>query len=141
MPSWELTIDVDAAPERTWAFIGDPTTVPRWYPKYVRCDVEGDVRVLTSAEGAELRETMFDRDEAARSYAYSVISGAPVASHRASFEVLAREGGSTIVWRTEAEPSDPSVDLEARLVPSQTDALARIKQIVEEDGGRAAPAS
>jgi uncharacterized protein YndB with AHSA1/START domain len=132
MPNWELTIDVDAPPERTWAFIGDPTTVPRWYPKYVRCEIEGDVRVLTSAEGAVLRETMFDRDEEGLSYSYSVISGAPVASHRASFEVRAREGGSTVIWRTEAEPSDPSVDLEARLLPTQTDALTRIKQIVEE---------
>ena len=105
--------------------------MPRWYPKYVRCDVEGDVRVLVSAEGAELHERMTDRDDARRFYAYSVLSGAPVASHRASFEVLDRNGASTVVWRTEAEPSDPSVDLEARLVPSQTDALTRIKEIVE----------
>lgn len=135
MPSWELTVDVDAPPERTWAFIGDPTTVPRWYPKYVRCEVDGDERVLTSAEGAVLRERMFDRDEAARSYAYSVVSGAPVASHRASFEVRERAGGSTVVWRTEAEPSDPSVDLEARLLPTQRDALQQIKLIVEDTGG------
>ena len=132
MPSWELTIDVDAPPGETWAFIGDPTTVPRWYPKYVRCDVEGDERILVSVEGAELRERMMDRDDARRFYAYSVVSGAPVASHLASFEVRERGGASTIVWRTEAEPSDPSVDLEARLVPSQTDALARIKAIVED---------
>lgn len=131
MPSWELTVHVDAPPERTWAFIGDPATVPRWYPKYVRCEVEGDERLLVSAEGAELRERMTDRDDARRFYAYSVVSGAPVASHRASFEVLDRDGASTVVWRTEAEPSDPAVDLEARLVPTQTDALARIKRIVE----------
>ena len=131
MASWRLTIDVDAPPDRVWEFVGDPTTVPRWYPKYVSCAVDGDTRVLRSAEGAELREALLERDEARRYYAYSVLSGAPVASHRASFEVVARDGASTVVWITEAEPSDPSVDLEGRLTATQTDALARIKEIVE----------
>ena len=131
MASWRLTIDVDAPPDRVWEFVGDPTTVPRWYPKYVSCAVDGDTRVLRSAEGAGLHEALLERDEARRYYAYSVLSGAPVASHRASFEVVARDGGSTVVWITEAEPSDPSVDLEGRLTATQTDALARIKEIVE----------
>ena len=133
MPSWRLTIDVDAPPDAVWAFIGDPTTVPRWYPKYVSCTVDGDTRVLRSAEGAELREVLMDRDEARRFYAYSVLSGAPVASHRASFEVTALGTGSRVIWSTDAEPSDPAVDLEARLTPTQTDALVRVKQIVEDD--------
>jgi len=131
MPSWELTIDVDASPDAVWAFIGDPTTVPQWYPKYVSCEVDGDTRVLRSAEGAELREALMDRDEDRRFYAYSVLSGAPVASHRASFEVAAVGEGSRVIWSTDAEPFDPSVDLEARLTPTQTDALARVKRIVE----------
>ncbi len=133
MPSWQLTIDVDAPPDTVWAFIGDPTTVPRWYPKYVSCTVDGDTRVLRSAEGAELREVLMDRDDARRFYAYSVLSGAPVASHRASFEVTALGTGSRVIWSTDAEPSDPAVDLEARLTPTQTDALVRVKQIVEDD--------
>lgn len=131
MASWRLTIDVDAPPERVWAFVGDPTTVPRWYPKYVSCAVDGDARVLRSAEGAELHEALLERDDDRRYYAYSVLSGAPVASHRASFEVVARDGGSTVIWSTDAEPSDPSVDLEGRLTATQTEALARIKEIVE----------
>ena len=133
MPSWQLTIDVDAPPDAVWAFIGDPTTVPRWYPKYVSCEVDGDTRVLRSAEGAVLREALLDRDESRRFYAYSVLSGAPVASHRASFEVAAHGTGSRVIWSTTAEPSDPSVDLAARLTPTQTDALARVKRIVEDD--------
>lgn len=131
MPRWQLTIDIDAPPEAVWAFVGDPTTVPQWYPKYVECTVDGDTRVLRSAEGAELREALLERDEARRFYAYSVLSGAPVASHRASFEVAARGGASTVIWTTDAEPSDPAADLEQRLTPTQTDALARIKSLVE----------
>lgn len=131
MPSWQLTIDVDAPPDAVWAFIGDPTSVPQWYPKYVTCEVDGATRVLRSAEGAELREALMDRDDERRFYAYSVLSGAPVASHRASFEVTALGEGSRVTWSTDAEPSDPSVDLEGRLTPTQTDALARVKRIVE----------
>jgi hypothetical protein len=131
MASWELTMDVDAAPEAVWALVGDPASVPRWYPKYVAAEVEGDRRVLRAADGGELVERLLERDDAARRYTYSVVSGAPVRSHRASFEVRERGAGSTIVWRTEAESSDPSADLEARLSPTQADALRRMKELVE----------
>ena len=131
MPAWALTIDIDAPPDAVWAFIGDPTTVPRWYPKYVSCEVEGDARTLRTAEGAELRERLLERDEARRFYSYSVVSGAPVASHLASFEVVPEGAGSRSRWATRAEPADPAVDLRARLHASQTDALARVKEIVE----------
>ena len=66
MPSWALTIDIDAPPDEVWAFIGDPTTVPRWYPKYVSCEVDGDTRTLRSAEGAVLHEALLERDDGAR---------------------------------------------------------------------------
>jgi len=122
---------VDAPPDAVWAFVGDPSTVPLWYPKYVACEVDGETRRLRSAKGAELVERLMDRDDARRRYAYSVLSGAPVASHRASFEVVPAGAGSRVVWRTVAEPSDPAVDLRARLEGTQTDALRRIKEIVE----------
>lgn len=131
MPAWALTIDVDAPPEAVWAFIGDPTTVPRWYPKYLECVVDGDERILRADDGRELRERLLERDDARRFYSYSVVSGAPVASHLASFEVTPRGAGSTVRWATQAEPSDPSVDLRERLHASQEAALRRVKEIVE----------
>jgi uncharacterized protein YndB with AHSA1/START domain len=131
MPRWQRSIDVDAPASATWDLVGDPTSVPRWYPKYETADVSGGQRILRNAEGGELVETLDDRDDAARRYSYSVISGAPVSSYHASFEVQERDGGSRVVWTVEAEPSDPAVDLEARLVPTQEAALQRIKEIVE----------
>lgn len=131
MPAWALTIDIDAPPEAVWRFIGDPTTVPQWYPKYVACDVDGDRRTLRTAEGAELHERLLERDDARRFYSYSVVSGAPVASHLASFEVTAEGDGSRVRWATQAEPLDPAADIRARLTASQTDALDRVKAIVE----------
>jgi uncharacterized protein YndB with AHSA1/START domain len=131
MPAWELGLDVDVPPEEAWSLVGDPASVPRWYPKYVRADVDGDRRVLTSAEGAVLRERLLARDDAARTYSYSVISGAPVRSHRAGFAVTPRDGGCRITWWTDAEPSDPEADLEGRLSATQADALQRMKEILE----------
>jgi carbon monoxide dehydrogenase subunit G len=131
MPAWALTIDVDAPPDAVWAFIGDPTTVPRWYPKYVDCAVDGDRRVLRADDGRELHERLLERDDARRFYSYSVVSGAPVASHVASFEVTANGSGSTVRWATQAEPSDPAIDLRERLHASQEAALRRVKEIVE----------
>ena len=131
MASWAVTIDVDAPPEEVWAFIGDPTTVPRWYPKYVSCEVDGDARTLRTAEGQVLYERLLERNEEQRWYSYSVVSGAPVRTHLASFQVTAEGTGSRIRWGTTAEPIDPAADLEERLTASQTEALARVKAIVE----------
>ncbi|WP_217914103.1 SRPBCC family protein [Miltoncostaea marina] len=131
MPAWSVTIDIDAPPDRVWALVGDPTSVPRWYPKYAAAEVDGDIRVLRTAEGGELRERLLERDEGRRFYSYTVLSGAPVASHFASFEVVAEGAGSRVRWATQAEPSDPSADLRGRLVGTQTEALERMKRIVE----------
>jgi uncharacterized protein YndB with AHSA1/START domain len=135
MPSWTRTIDIDASPAATWDLVGDPTSVPRWYTKYETADVEGGQRVLRNSAGGELVETLDDRDEERRRYSYTVISGAPVTSYHASFEVQEREGGgSRVVWTVDAEPSDPATDIEARLGPTQAEALDRMKQIVESGG-------
>ncbi|MBJ7455167.1 MAG: SRPBCC family protein [Thermoleophilia bacterium] len=135
MPSWAIVVDIDAPPDEVWAFIGDPTTVPRWYPKYVSCEVEGDARTLRSAEGAVLHELLLERNDDARFYSYSVVSGAPVRTHLASFEVTAEGTGSRIRWATTAEPIDPAMDMQARLSPTQTEAMQRVKRILE--GGEA----
>jgi hypothetical protein len=126
-----LSIDVDAPPDVTWSVVGDLTGVPRWFNKYVECAVDGNIRTLRSAEGAELVERLLERDDDERRYAYMVIAGPPLASHEASFRVVARDGGSTIVWHTNATFLDASIDTEARLSAAQRDGLERLKQLCE----------
>jgi carbon monoxide dehydrogenase subunit G len=135
MPDWELSVRVDAPAEEVWAIVGDLASVPRWTPKYVAAEVEGDRRTLRSAEGAVLVERIIEHDDARRTYTYGVLSGAPVREHRASFEVVAEGAGSRVSWRTSAEPADPSADLEGRLRPTQTEALARMRELVEGGDG------
>jgi hypothetical protein len=96
---------VDASPDATWAVVGDVTGVPRWFAKYVACEIDGDIRTLRSAEGAELVERLLEREESERRYAYTVIGGPPLRSHWARFQVLPRGSGSTVVWQTRAQCS------------------------------------
>ena len=128
---YELTIDVDATPDATWALVGDPVGVPSWFVKYVAAEIDGDIRTLTNADGGQLVEKILDRDDAERRYSYTVISGAPLKSHHASFAVVATATGSRVVWHTAGELNDPSLDLEARLGAAQREGLIRLKAVVE----------
>jgi hypothetical protein len=128
---YQLSIDVNAPADVAWSVVGDVTSVPRWYPKYATCEVDGDIRTLRSTDGAELVERLLERDEAERRYAYTVIAGPPLRSHLASFQVIPNGEGSTILWRTAATFLDESIDAEARLGASQRDGLERLKALCE----------
>ncbi len=128
---YTLTIDVDAPPDVAWSVVGDVAAVPKWFAKYVECSIDGDIRTLRSAEGAELVERLLERDDAARTYAYTVIAGPPLKSHWASFSVTPSDGGSTIVWHTRAEFLDESIDTEDRLAAGQRAGLERLKALCE----------
>ena len=128
---YTLTIDVDVTPDAAWSVVGDVTAVPRWFTKYVECEIAGEIRTLRSAEGAELVERLLERDDGARTYAYTVIAGPPLKSHWASLRVVPREGGSTVVWHTRAEFLDASIDTEDRLAPGQRAGLEQLKALCE----------
>ena len=100
---------MDASPAGTWELVGDPTSVPRWYPKYETAEVAGTQRVLRNAEGGELVETIDEHDdERPALLTYSVVSGAPVSRYQATFEVREREGGgSRVGWTVDAERIGP----------------------------------
>jgi hypothetical protein len=132
--SYEVSVSVAVTPELAWAFVGDPCSIPRWYPQYVSCEVVGNERRLLSAEGALLVERLIERDEERRYYSYSILSGLPLRDHLASFEVVAEGDASRVVWRTAGEHEDPAVDLEQRLAARQTEALGRMKALIEAGG-------
>jgi len=89
------------------------------------------VRTLRRADGGVLLERPLERDDAEYTYAYSVVAGIPLRSHRASFTVAPSAAGSRIIWHTEAEHDDPEVDIEARLADRQHDALLGLKALLE----------
>ncbi len=130
-----VTVDVAAPPDAVWRVVGDPCGVTRWYAAYRECTVDGDVRTLVRADGAVLVERLLERDDAARRYSYTVLSGVPLRSHLASFEVRQAGDGSRVVWTTEGEPDDPAADLEERLAARQREALEALRALVEADAG------
>ena len=69
------------------------------------CRLEGDdARIVTFANGVEVRELIVDVDPQRRRLAYSV-SGGSASHHHASFEVLSDEAGSRVVWKTDLLPT------------------------------------
>ena len=132
--AYTLSIDVDAPADVTWSVVGDPTGVPRWFTKYVECTLDGDTRTLKSAEGGELVERILEWNDEERRYRYTVIAGPPLARHEAGFRVVARGEASTVIWDTNAEFLDASIDTEERLAPAQRAGLERLRELCEAAG-------
>jgi hypothetical protein len=93
--------------------------------------MDGDVRTVEMG-GRTLVERIVDRDDAARSYSYSVLEGIPgLTSHRATLSVAPAPGGSRVTWRQTATSDDPEYDIEARLRGVLTSGLEGLRDAVE----------
>ena len=85
---FEVGVDVAAPPDVVWALAGDPGRIGEWFAPVTACEMDGDVRTVTMGSGAVLVERV-ERDDPARAYSYSVLSGIPgLTSHRATLRVV-----------------------------------------------------
>lgn len=126
--SYELSVEIDAAPEEVWAVIGNPVDLG-WFDPVEAAHVEVDVRYVKMADGRNLVERLLERDEERRYYSYTVVEGsrAKMLSHEASFEVQELpDGRSRVIWRTDATLEDESIDLESRIGPAQQKGLENL---------------
>ncbi len=130
-----VEIDVAVPAADAWALVADPCGVPTWYPLYLECTLDGNVRTLSRADGAVLVEEILSRDDDAMTYSYAVTAGLPLAEHQASFTVVPTDAGCRVVWSTHAVHEDPSIDMEERLVDRQMEALQGLRDVLE--GGAA----
>jgi uncharacterized protein YndB with AHSA1/START domain len=113
---FEVGVDVAVPADVAWALAGDPARVGQWFAPVVACEVEGDERRATMGGGGVLVERLIDRDEAGRSYSYTVISGIPgLTSHRATVRVVEAPGGARVLWRQTATSDIEGYDIESRL--------------------------
>lgn len=126
---FEVGMLVDAPVDRVWGVVGDPGDLS-WFPAVESCRLEGDIRIAEMVGGARLRERIIHRDDEGMTYAYSVLSGTPtkLRSHRATISVEESGPGSRVLWRTEADPEDSDVDLEARLTGVMKKGLSEVKR-------------
>lgn len=129
---FEVGVDVAVPPDAAWALAGDPVRVAEWFGPVVECEVAGDERRATMGSGAVLVERLVDRDEAGRSYSYTVISGIPgLTSHRATLRVVEAPGGSRVLWRQTATSEIEGYDIEARLGGVMTAGLQSLRERLE----------
>jgi len=92
-----------AAPELAWSTIGGFCGIASWHPAVAACEEStkdgATYRTLTLADGAKLVEKLVERDDAARSYIYTIEEGPlPVAGYRSTIKVVPSENGSTLDW-------------------------------------------
>lgn len=129
---FEVGVDVGVPPAAAWALAGDPVRIREWFAPVSEVVVEDDLRTVTMANGAVLRERLVDRDDAARRYSYQVESGIPgLLRHRATIAVDEAPGGARVRWRQTAESEVEGYDIEARLSAAMRAALESLRERLE----------
>jgi carbon monoxide dehydrogenase subunit G len=133
------TIEVAAAPDRTWALVGDFAGLVGWFPAVTSSEVEGSgvgaLRYLTMPDGTALTERQEARDDVARCYEYTAIAGAlPCTDYRSRIAVTPAGGGSRITWTATFTPlADAPVDAVAFIGEVYRGGLAGARAVL--DGG------
>lgn len=95
---------IDAAADDVWAFVGDPTTLPEWFPGVSEAVVDGDERTITIGAGIPLPERILTNDPILRRFQYKVTGGL-FRHHLGTIDVFdLGDGRSLISYATDAEP-------------------------------------
>ena len=139
MASIRKEISIQASPEHVWEAIRDVYAVHRRLAPGFVLDVrpDGDVRIVSFANGAVVRELIADVDDRARRIAYAVVeSPLQLTHHHATMEVL-REGAdrSRIVWIADVFPHAAA----AQVGPMMEQGSEVMKQTMERTAPRPEP--
>jgi carbon monoxide dehydrogenase subunit G len=119
----DVLVEVDAA--RAWSMLRDLGGAAALFAGVLKDSrLEGDVRTVTFANGATVRERIVDIDEDRRRVAYAVVGGA-FTHHNASMQIVT-EGAHAcrFVWTTDLLP-DSLVERVAPLMEAGCEALKR----------------
>ena len=96
-------IEIAAAPDKVWAAIGDFCDIGSWLTIVVKCELKEaggkKVRILTTADGGVLVESLERWDDAGRSYTYRIQSSPlPMENYIATIKVSGVGEASTVEW-------------------------------------------
>jgi uncharacterized protein YndB with AHSA1/START domain len=100
---------IAAPPADVWDVIRDFASGPlRMAPGFVvGCEVDGEVRVVTFADGTVVHERFLSLDDDERRVGYAVVGGDVRPEHdSAEMRVVPEEGGCRFVWTRELRPDD-----------------------------------
>lgn len=125
----EFQIDVDA--DRVWQVVGDwadgPVGMARGY--VVASQADGDVRVVTFANGNVARERLIARDESARRIVYSLFGDTARPEHDNTAMQIVPDGPRRcrFIWSRDVLPDELAGPLHAAM----EDAARAIKATLE----------
>jgi hypothetical protein len=107
MASIRNEIIVRASPECVWDALRDFGAVHRRVAPDFLTDskLEGDVRIVTFANGAVARETLVSSDDESRRLVYAIMDQR-FKHYSASVQVLREVDGSRVVWIIDLLPDD-----------------------------------
>jgi hypothetical protein len=113
--------EVSADPETAWRAIGGFCGIASWHPAVTACEESttggATYRNLTLGDGGKLLEKLVGRDDAARSYSYTIEDGPlPVADYKSTIKVVPSENGSILDWSGTFEADGVSESEAAEIV-------------------------
>jgi uncharacterized membrane protein len=121
MGQGKAEIDINGSADEVWAVAGDFGGIAGWMPGMESCRVEGENRILETM-GMTITEKLISRDDASRTFAYSIVDGVPVEHHEAVVTVTATDDGCHVTWVVDATP-DEMADLMNTVYQQSLDAL------------------
>ncbi|MCY1139140.1 SRPBCC family protein [Actinoplanes sp. Pm04-4] len=130
---------VDSPAPQVWEAIADVGAVHRRLlpGRVADARIEGDVRILTMPDGAEVRELILAVDHTIRRMAYTVTGGQrlPLTYHHAAFQVFDEGDRSRVVWTTDVLPHELAGVVRGRVERG----IVEIRDVLEgaATGGRA----
>ena len=110
MAKVSMSQNLSATASAVWEAIGKFSTIDSWLPPIASCEADGDavgdMRKLTTGDGAVVHERLDSIDEGARTYSYSITdSPLPLSGYQATISVAeGGEGSSVVHWSSEFDP-------------------------------------
>lgn len=100
------SVDVALASAQVWEAVRDWGAVhQRLCPGVLTdCEVDGEARIVTFANGQIAREVVVAVDDEARRLVWSVVGTTLLSHHNGAMQVQALEQGSRIVWTADVLP-------------------------------------
>lgn len=108
-----------------WDKVARVGEIHQLMPMIADCRLEGDQRICTLGDGAELEETVLSIDNALRRVGYTITKAPfPFEFHSASMQVTTDGDGARLTWITDVKPDE----LAGQLDPLFDQALQGIKE-------------
>jgi len=118
-------IHIDAPVEVVWAALRDYHALADLAPGFIAdCRADGEDRIVTFANGAEVRETPVTIDDEERRLVWTIVDG-PYTHHNGASQVSEAESGGTLfVWTADLLP-DSAAEQTSLMMGMGTEAIRK----------------